>query len=593
MPSSCTSSSSTGSKARSERLRLRGWSQRNPALAVGAVLGTLLVIGLPTALYVQEQRSNQRLTLTNAELDATNARLGASLDREASERQRAEANLSRALDSVNTMLTSVADRLRNVPGMESVRRELVDKALRVTHELEQQAELAGPHRRQLAELYLTRATLLGVLGETEEGLDSMRVALEQFEAARAELPGDLATLSSYANALYRLSPILTNLGQHEEALAALTQAAQLYAEADALEASGSTARMGLLSTLRLSAEAAARLGDRGGAIALLEDLLGATDALADGEASFDERLLLVDLNEALGMQYVMAGRRSAARAPYSAAWKQLQLCTAENATSVEARKATVALAHRFGPLLCDLGALEAGEDVLRRGLALARETLQQFPGEWYNDYEVAELLRALGAALSERQAWEAVEACFGESYERFAGLTQRLPLIAGLRSKLGYLLSDWASAYRDQGRLDEALDAADRAIEEHRAVIGLATAAEGTGMRALLGQALVRRGAILADLDEPSAAAEAIAEALTHSPEDPFAFRQSAKVLARCLAAAADGERAHFVDAAFAAIERALELGLEHPADLIEDERLQPLHADPRFAELRARVALD
>jgi serine/threonine protein kinase/regulator of sirC expression with transglutaminase-like and TPR domain len=167
--------------------RFRKFARRNKgpfAATLAAVVVILLaLVGLALSnVLITRERNEKTQALEQAQIN----------EREAKEqRQEAEENLRQALAAVHQMLTRVgAETLYSVPGMEPVRRQLLEDALRFY-----QSFLARKHndpriRREVALTYLHLGTIHRDLGQTAESEADYRKAFALVDALAADGPVD-------------------------------------------------------------------------------------------------------------------------------------------------------------------------------------------------------------------------------------------------------------------------------------------------------------------------------------------------------------------------------------------------------------------
>src|SRR5262249_55345600 len=160
--------------------RFRKFARRNRAALATAVLvvlaGLALLAGVlwhnaRLAAKVQEVEVQQRQTQREAE--------------------RAEANFKRSLQAVDTFLSKVGDRrLAHIPGVEKVRREVLEEPLRFFQEFLDLKEGNPPVRREAGRAYKRIAPVYHLLGMQAESETAFQRALELFEQLKDEFPAE-------------------------------------------------------------------------------------------------------------------------------------------------------------------------------------------------------------------------------------------------------------------------------------------------------------------------------------------------------------------------------------------------------------------
>jgi tetratricopeptide (TPR) repeat protein len=163
--------------------RLVKWVRRRPVQA--ALLGVilLLVLGLVAGGLV------------------TNARLRSAVETTQHQRDRAEANYRKMLEAVDQMLTQVGDqRLAEVPEMEEVRRELLEKALRFYQDLlRDRGGDDSALRAETARASYRSGVIHKLLGYSDRAAADFRRAADLLEKLAAESPDAPAYRYELAN----------------------------------------------------------------------------------------------------------------------------------------------------------------------------------------------------------------------------------------------------------------------------------------------------------------------------------------------------------------------------------------------------------
>jgi len=307
-------------------LRARRWVQRHPTAAVAVVAAFLLLVLAPSVFAWREwktgrviagqrdelERTNEALSATNEELGRVNAELGRSnealsaanealedsLAATEAERARAERNFQRAYEAVETMLERVGwEVLADMPGMEDVRRELLNDAL-AYHE---QFLAEGERDPEQQALYLRTLQRVGEIRSWLNEFEGAAAALSEREELLTALvradpePGNLLEL---ARTHYRLAEVLSLDLRCDEAVAEARAAIELL-ESPPL---ASSARLGLLGSVRVELGNALQRGgryDEGRAV--LEDaVLELREYVDEHPGSVDELGVLADALLTLG-----------------------------------------------------------------------------------------------------------------------------------------------------------------------------------------------------------------------------------------------------------------------------------------------------
>ncbi len=196
------------------------WCRRNPVVAsLSAAVALALASGTGVSTYFAiqadaqareaiEQRNRAETNL----VEATNERQRAlaNLTEASHQRQRAEAGFRESREAVDKYYTSVSEsKLLNVPGLQPLRKELLDSALEYYQKYIDQygddpaveAEMAATHERV--------GTINGAIGSKELGLTALGKATELY----LKLVSNNPTVSAYQD---RLASVYRNLGRVQD-----------------------------------------------------------------------------------------------------------------------------------------------------------------------------------------------------------------------------------------------------------------------------------------------------------------------------------------------------------------------------------------
>jgi tetratricopeptide (TPR) repeat protein len=186
-------------------LALRRWSQRRPAAATAAALGLVVAIAAPWAYGVQEAKARKQIEHERdlaeaARVRAETAEQIAKVEGEAARAAEqlatergnlAQSNLSAALDAIEGLLTQVGHQdLRDVPRVESLRRELLERATALYARIEQGAGDDPTVKLRSAVALGKLARLRRDTGDTQGAVADFDRALERLEALHAADPAD-------------------------------------------------------------------------------------------------------------------------------------------------------------------------------------------------------------------------------------------------------------------------------------------------------------------------------------------------------------------------------------------------------------------
>jgi serine/threonine protein kinase len=376
----------------SVRERAVKWARRRPALAglvavsVTAVLSLLTVVLVANA-RLQQQRDHAREKQEEAE----------------QQRQRAVAHYRAARAAVDQMLTRVGfERLADVPLMETVRRELLEEALKAYQRLadlesddpELQFE-TGKAWRRLGELH-------SFLGDHASAARSYRQALDCARQAQADLPARPDVRYELAASLENLTGILEPT-QHAEALALLDQSLALHEQlvADVPADPGYRAELAVAyHTQGRWLQAAGRAGDAEKALQRSVALLEQVVADAPTEARYERSLAVHrrDLGVFLARQKRLTEAEPVFRRDLDY-WAKL----AEESPNVPRYQARAAdAAFHLGNLLTELRQPTAAMPLLRRAIERRQQLVNDYPRAPGYHLDVAAGQEKLARLLRER-----------------------------------------------------------------------------------------------------------------------------------------------------------------------------------------------
>lgn len=191
-------------------LRMRRWTQRRPAAALGLAVLILLVVGGPIAYAIVERGARVRIEAQQA---------------------RAEKNFNRALEAVQTMLTRLGQKkLENVPQVQTIRREIMEDALGFYRGFLEEKGSDPALREETARIQRTIGTLSLKLGLGKEAEAAWASERELLQALAAEFPNQGRFRSQIARSLSDQADVVERAGETAEADAMRLQVLAQFAE---------------------------------------------------------------------------------------------------------------------------------------------------------------------------------------------------------------------------------------------------------------------------------------------------------------------------------------------------------------------------
>jgi serine/threonine-protein kinase len=190
--------------------RFGRWSRRNKLVAgLGAALTILLLVVSVGSLLAAAHFNRLAHGATDAAANERNARLEAE-----SAHKQSEANFARAHAAVNESFTTVSEsQLLKVPGLQLLRRELLQSALRFYQEFLQERVNDPTLRAELAATYLRIGQINNDLGREVESRQALLSAISAYEAELRKQPGNIEIEDRLGDAWATLGDLDFELGK--------------------------------------------------------------------------------------------------------------------------------------------------------------------------------------------------------------------------------------------------------------------------------------------------------------------------------------------------------------------------------------------
>jgi serine/threonine protein kinase len=526
-------------------MRLFRWAQRNPSRAVAVALAMLVVIGGPIVFGVQQALAR--------------ARVSAALDDRSAALALAEENFGAACEAVEYMLDRVGDEaLVGVPHMETVRRDLLQRALAFYRRFLEQKTADPEVLRRMAHAYHLVGVLHVYLQEHDAAEDAFRGAVRAWRELGAH---DAST------------EVRSGLGEELAQLAAELSDRRAFSEAEVV---WEEAR----SVLEALGEDAGRAGRK--AMAMLWRVHGGLRERqarpAEGGTSYERaiaayRALLAEAPDpklAQHLAFCEIRRASCARddpdtaeALLRSAVAALEELTAEHPDDLGYQRELGAALQVLGALLSARSRDEA-ESVLLRALDVRERLATDYPRALFLQRHLFHALENLAVHYQRVQRDADAVQMFGRALEFQRGVLRRHPDAVEARDLLAEAAhNNGVMRYREK-RWPEALALFDEAAAIRRTLVA-ADESDAATRRDLL-ESLSARLSVFEQLRDHRAAAAAVAEItqVGRSALSPQELQRAGTALARCAAwANADGEMEQRSATAREHADRAVELWLQ------------------------------
>jgi serine/threonine protein kinase/tetratricopeptide (TPR) repeat protein len=399
-------------------VRARRWILRHGRLvAVGVALLAMAAAGLATGsilLFRADERT--RAALQTAE----------------QERAAAEANFQLAQDAVERLLGRVGGvKLANLPGFESVRRELLEDALGFYERFLEKAPQDSRLQRQVVKALGAAGVIRRQLGKAVEAEAAFSTAAEAAEVLVAESPGDSAVMALLATQLNDLGVALRELGRAAESEAPLRRAVELR---EKLAVNANDAAEALV-------EVGAALGNLGSTLGKL-------------------------------------GKPREARELLEQAVRRFEAAERETPGHAKAREGLSYQWKNLGLILASLGARQEAEAAFEECLQVRAKLVGDHPGASEHTNLLADIRFTRGVYYQLTGRSLEAEREYREGLMERERLAADYPAVPAYHRDLGALLNNLAMMVLDRGELGEARAFVERAVKEQEEAIRLSPVIE-------------------------------------------------------------------------------------------------------------------
>jgi serine/threonine-protein kinase len=580
------------------------WARRRKAVAALAAVSGAAVLSLMTLgawHYAQLRAYNAELRAERNTADrlrelAQAKEAEARQQKEEAEKQgqRAEANFRSALAAVVQMLARVSeddDRLANEPRMESVRRKLLEDALRFCQDLLKQKDTDPLARQETAAIYLHLGDLQKRLGQQDAAEKAYDAAILLFQALAAEFPQRPAYRYELAGCYTNRGSLLVNTPRQKEAEEAFRKALDIQKELVEEFPASAEYRSDLAGNHHNLGTILVRTGRREEGEKALRQALDHRRRLADEHPQ--NPLYRQDVARTysnLGYVLEITDRLQEAEQTYRRAL-DLQRSLVKDFPRVPAYRQELAGSHNgLASVLADTKRLPEAEAEYRDALTLQRRLAEDHPRVPAHRQELARGHYNLALLLERMKRTGEAERAYRSALELHQGLVDEFPEVPAYQSELGNDLAHLARLLGGQGRLADARREAERAVRHQLTALKLLPGHPGfthslANHYSILAETLVRLG-------DHGAAVQVAVELPRCLPTREPAYRQAAGFLARCMPLAEQDqalpqEKREALAKAYA--DQALALlrqGLLHKPNPDADR----LKTDPHLAALRPRA---
>jgi eukaryotic-like serine/threonine-protein kinase len=427
-------------------------ARRHPTASVSAVLAIVATVGLVTTWTIFTVRLRAALDQSHKNaIEADNQRV------------KAEANQDRAFEGIDRFLTRIADKdLSSIPGMEVVRRDLLNEALEVSQAFLGANEGGSARvRLEVARAHARCAKIYESLLNTPKQLEHFRQAVSLQRGLVNEYPDEPSHQIELAKHLQNLATTLRNSrlsGSVEECEAIQAEVLDFRRRSVSREPDNAEYRWALANSY-FSLGGLRRLQPRRLADAELayENALAIAEGLQVGHKGIVKyRHQMASICIGYGVLLHSVGRREQARRQMERARAIYQETSNENPDNFEAQNGLVMTSNNLGAIYLALNertlALSAGEDAVRASEQLVRihRTVPAYRGGLAGAHNnLAGVFYRYGpASLAEEH--------FRMACSISRDLVRDHPEVGGFRHELGKHLTNLASSLSTQHKDVEA-----------------------------------------------------------------------------------------------------------------------------------------
>ena len=391
---------------------------------------------------------------------------------EAVARRSAEESFQQARYTVDDFFTRVSEsKLLNVPGLQPLRRELLNAALEYYQGFISQRENDSSVRRELAETYYRVGLIEGEIGHKAAALAALENAEAALRSMKSEDKVSVEFSLDLANTCNAIGNIKQQMGNLSAALARFQDAKALRESLVRARPRDAQLRRKLANSHNNIAVAYARLGKR-------------TEATKEFELAGSQRARLASENPTsvvflrdLAQGYFNFATYqketddlTGARESYRKAIETYESLVSMDPRAIDNRRELAVAWRTVGDLQADIGRPSEARDAFERAQELAERLARQNPLLLELQADVASVYASLGRL--KRQTAKLPEAV--EYYLRACDIRQQLvatdPNVERFQRDLASCQLHLGMAQLDVDSLPEALDSFDSALESYRGV---------------------------------------------------------------------------------------------------------------------------
>jgi serine/threonine-protein kinase len=490
--------------------RLLRWARRRPVVAgLLVALCVSLTAGLGLTTW-QWRRAEANFT------DAEEQRYQAerNLAEARTQRERAEKAFRQAHHAVDTFCVRLADdRLRNVPGVQPLRKELLEGALQYYDAFVKERGDDPTLQAELARIYYRIGGLTGAIGSKDRAQAAYRQAIDIYQRLRQSTADSQEIRAGLARTLINLGFLQSDTGQRRDALQSYREAEGLLVELCAAEPTNASYKNSLSITYTNTGSILRAAGDLAGARTAFKQAHGLMRALVqEHPRNRDYQLGLAISHVNLGVLSAAVGDEDEAAASYQEA-RRIHEQVAR--TGGKGRDLSLDMGLNYRRIGERLTAREQYDEALKtlelsRGLfdQLARQN-PAVPGYQSN---LAVTLQVMGNAHWHSGKAERALSLYQQAANMLEKLVKLHPSVTSYRGQLAGVWFDIGLLHGQAGRGKDALPAYERSrqLQEEQ----VAAEPDNLDYHAALGRTLNNLGLLMNDLGRSQEAIPVLQKAI-------------------------------------------------------------------------------
>ncbi len=560
------------------------WARRHKAVVGGtvAVLGLLLVGSLVGTLLLAAEHAKTRAALAQAEKNLS----------------RAETHFRQLREVVDRFGAHHAERLKDLPGAESLRHELLADTLRYYRGFIQHAADDPTLRDELATTYSKAAAINEQVGGKERALADYRRAAELFreladgDDSRPEYEADWALCQN------NIGLLLCAMGKPAEADKAYRQAIATQRQLASDYPKTARFRSDLAMTHGNLGLLAVERGRTSEAEQVYLEAIGIQKQLID---EFPDR---PDYRHDLAISYNNLSFLHAKTDPVEAEEASRHSLTIQKEL-IESQPANLDYQSDLALNYNNLGALQSHNGRLReaessylQAIALQEQLVRKSPMAVRFRHDLAISHSNLGRVYSKQERLDEAERAFERARVTMRELVDDYADHLNYRSSLGGILNNLGMVLEQLGRGDDAATTFKQAIEQQR--FAREHAPEVARFRLFLAKHYANYRRVLRASHRWTEDLKAVAAHRETYHDDPEGLYRIAVGLATAAKEMAEDEaqlssdetaaQHEYIELAIATLSQAMDAGLERTERIREDPALTAIRKHPEFAKLLQRL---